>query len=346
MDNIWLHRISHCYDISKILLKEGILTIGYSDFLKDIQFVNVLQDVNLNDDKKWIYFENKNIEIWKGKYRNRYSLWRFIVEFSVGDIVLVPTPGFFSLYKVSSKAKRIDQLSRTILDKVSANLTDGYLYKNNHKIDLGFFIEVEPIHLDISRSLYADNSLTSRMKIRPANANITDLKENINSVIKAKGVEQPINFYNEATDIMAKTLLSVIKDKLNDRKFECLIKWYFEKLNASYVTILAKNQRNKIDGADADVEASFFDLKIKFFIQAKLHTNRESSKAIEQIKKYNDQFKTDDDFKYIPWVITTADYFDNADLENAKKDGIRLITGLEFAKMLLNVGLEDINDAF
>ena len=345
----WLHRISHCFNVSSILLEKGILTIEFSDFLKDEKFFKKLEDKNFFIDEKWNFFESENIKIWGDLYRNRYSLWRFLLEFSIGDIVLVPLPGKFSIYKIVSPPKLIKDLP---IDQINNEMciSNNFLMYNQEKIDLGYFIEVRPLtsqHLNIPRDLYADNSLSSRMKIRLTNANITDLRENIKNIVLSVSEQKPINFYTEASNTMAIALLQVIRDKLNDSKFENLIKWYFEKLGASNVYVLSKNKSDKEDGADADVEATFLDLKIKFFIQAKLHVGKESTWAVEQIKKYHEQFKNnEDDFQYIPWVISTADIYDNEAIEIAKENQVRLIDGIEFAKMLINVGIKNINNAF
>ena len=49
----------------------------------------------------------------------------------------------------------------------------------------------------------------------------------------------------------------------------------------------------------------------------------------------------EDDVVYVFWVISTADNYSDEAIGKAKN--IRLIDGPAFARMLLNVGIEDIN---
>jgi hypothetical protein len=45
-------------------------------------------------------------------------------------------------------------------------------------------------------------------------------------------------------------------------------------------------------------------------------------------------------------VISSADKFSEKAVADAEEKGVRLIDGKEFARMLLDIGLLDINDAF
>ena len=99
MQSYWIHRISHKSEVSYPLLEKGYLSIGFADFANE-EFLNKLR--NKNKDESWECFENKNNEIWKELRRTRHNLWRFLYEFKVGDVVLVPMYKSFSLYKITS----------------------------------------------------------------------------------------------------------------------------------------------------------------------------------------------------------------------------------------------------
>ena len=100
---------------------------------------------------------------------------------------------------------------------------------NGEPIDLGFLIPVELIEGNISRSKYADSSLTSRMKIRQTNANINDLKKNVKDAVERAKLNKPISLYSEIIDSMKEVLITEIRSKLDENKFETLIAWYLKK---------------------------------------------------------------------------------------------------------------------
>lgn len=51
----------------------------------------------------------------------------------------------------------------------------------------------------------------------------------------------------------------------------------------------------------------------------------------------------EDDVVYVFWVISTANNYSDEAIGKAQENNIRLIDGPAFARMLLNVGIEDIN---
>jgi hypothetical protein len=81
-------------------------------------------------------------------------------------------------------------------------------------------------------------------------------------------------------------------------------------------------------------------------IQGKFHGGVTGDKGVEQIIRYSDQKELDDNSTYIKWVITTADDFTEEARDKAEKNKVRLINGHEFARMLINAGVDNISDAF
>ena len=142
-------------------------------------------------------------------------------------------------------------------------------------------------------------------------------------------------------------MLDIIKTQLNPDKFELLVKWYFNKIGATNTYRPAKNSSDKYNGADADIIAEFEPLKIIFYVQTKLHDGKTSQWAVEQISKYKNQHEfAAGDYFIIPWVISTADNFSNEAVVMAQNNNVRLIGGIEFAQMLIDSGITDINKAF
>ena len=340
----WLHRVSYEGDVAIRLLVGGYLSIGWSWFADS----GIESVVNPNSDaQKFEAIMREHNE----ESRSRWGLFRFL-QFNKGDIVVVPLfDGKFSIYRVVGKpmpvSKMTDFAELEMEDgsKIVRNKTGLFIREKTNKIvDLGFVIKVEPIKERLSRYKYADSALTARMKIRPTNVDISDLKESIKNVINANS---PVNLYSSIIEDLAGTLLDAIKKQLRPDKFEYLVRWYFIKLGASNVFIPAKNSPDKKDGADADVIAEFAPLKITIDVQAKFHVDNTDQWAVEQISKYKEQHESgSNETVLIPWVISTADGFSDQAIAMAQENKVRLISGKEFACMLLDAGITNINDAF
>lgn len=340
----WLHRVSHEWDVAYKLLAGGYLSIGW----------NVLAGSGIEKsaaDGDIQRFESIMTERGYQLSRSRRSLWNFF-RFSENDLIVVPLfNGEFSVFKVKGSPGPITELagfSDFMSEDGSRIIRDskGLLrrYESNEAVDLGFAVEVEAVKEWLSRYEYADSKLTSRMKIRQTNADISDLAENIQNVI---GSDTPLNLYAAVIEELAGRLLDAIKAQLTPDKFELLIKWYFERLGASRTLRPAKNSADKWDGADVDIVAEFDSLKIVFYIQAKLHDDVTSQWAVEQISKYRDQHElSSGEYTAIPWVISTADAFSADAITMAQENNVRLVTGGDFGRMLIDAGITDINRAF
>ena len=201
---------------------------------------------------------------------------------------------------------------------------------------------LKPIRINISKKEYAKSYLNSALKFRGTVLYLSDNAKQ--DVITALIATEPISIYSEllesSIDAINKSLLSLSPDK-----FEQLIAWYFRKIGADSAKVLPKNPYQKREFEDADVEAVFENLKLKVVVQAKFYNGKaDLNWACEQIKRYDNLQNDEFDYTCVRWVITTAsiaeynkDYLD---------DNIRIIDGAEFAQMLLDAGIKDIDSAF
>lgn len=342
--NIWLHRISHHAEIAYPLLEKGYLSIGFSDFSE----ADFITDICGNDG--WKLFEKYFDDNWGERPRTRTNLWRFIAEMDEGDWVVVPSWGTFSVYEL--KAEMAQPISSIELPEIKdwhgnniIRKENGLLHKESGElIDLGFVRTVKLIKKDIPRYEYADAALTSRMKIRSTNANISALKESVEKAMNGFTTGQPLNIYSQIISKTRQQILDTIRTELTPDKFEYLVKWYFERIGASDVNIPSKNESGK-DG-DADVIAVFEPIKTIIYSQVKFHTGETSSWAIEQIQSYKDQKETmDDGYSKISWVISSADNFSQESYDFAKEAKVQLIDGKQFTTMLLEAGIVNLDKA-
>ena len=210
-------------------------------------------------------------------------------------MVIVPLYwGYFSIVRVKCSPKPVTELPASALEGLNVILKNDSdmkgIYRDGNEVDLGFYVEIEPIKLDIPRS-YANSALQSRMKIRQTNADINDLESEILAVSKRK---EPVNLHDVIADEAAKIILSAITDNANPIDTEKLVRWYMKKAGAANVYKPSKpaGNPNEDNYADADVAAEF------------------SREAISL----------------------------------AQENSVRLINGMEFAHMLVDAGISDIND--
>lgn len=343
--NYWLHRISQHSELAYPLLERGYISIGFS-CLSNEEF---LEEV-LKGDKSWSYFDKKCLEASGVRKRTRYSLWRFIAEFKIGDIVLVPSWGNFSLYEIVERAvlpSSIDIKGLKDTDNHEIYIKNGLFYREGQhgeeKVDIGFLVRVKPIITNISRYGHADPALRSRMKIRQTNANISDLEQSISNAIQS-GQD---TIYSKVIEQMILPLYSVINSELDDTKIDQLITWYFKKIGATEIKKLPVNEFGKADYADGDICATFEPIRTVIYAQVRHHQYETSDWALQQVYNYRHQKNIiDDEYTYIPWVVSTVYDFDENTKLQAKVAGVRLINGREFARMLIDAGINRIDDAF
>lgn len=346
---IWLHRISYHKEVSYPLLDIGYLSIGFSD-LAEPDFIEKVRGKNGQKE-----FEARTKEWGRG----RWGLWRFVVEMKKGDWVVVPNypnyteSGYFSIFELLDDEPLClsdDEFSKVfseIKDWNGNKLVKGddeYFYRENTEevIDLGFIREVKLIEKDIPKNKYADADLTSKMKILNTNIDITDIKKSVEEALNSFKKNKPINIYSEIVDKTSEEILDIIRSKLNPNKFEKLVEWYFNRIDASEVNIPSKNENDK--EGDVDVIASFDHLKTIICVQVKFHKGETDSTGVKQIGDYIKEIKenTDDEYSRIGWVISSADKFSDDAIKSAKEVGIHLINGKQFVEMILKVGIDGI----
>ena len=228
---------------------------------------------------------------------------------------------------------------KVIIDEEQPN----YLkYKDGRIVDIGFYRKVEIIQSDISRSDYAKQELFSRMKVRQTNVNISDIGYLVDDAVERVRRNQPLNLKEDIIEKAISTVLESIKAIPNDQSFENLVECYLRTIGGKNIEKPAKNE-SPTENGDADRIAYFEELKVAVIVQAKKHIGITDSWAVEQIISYKRNHTTDD-YTSLLWVISTCDdYSEDAKRLAQETNGVRLITGAEFAKMILNAGLSEIN---
>lgn len=338
----WLHRITggdNALEFAHpLLFTHNYLSIGWSDFSEDAFVLDVK-----NKGENAINEAMQNAG-W-GLPRNRWNLWRFIKGMTKGDIVVVPTWGDFSLFEIADD----EVLSNESMDaaiyqdwngnKASRNENGYFQNEAGNIIDLGSYRKVKPVLLHIPREGYADQELYSRMKIRQTNADISDLKESIEYAQKAFEDKKPINLKEQIVEETAPKLLALIEKFTNDLKFEDLVGWYLESLGARVETP-SKNESCTEDG-DADKVGYFENIKTAIMVQVKKHEGTTDDWAVQQIKAFKANHNYSDYYTQM-WVISSCEEYSEKALNEAEAAGVRLINGNEFARMILDAGLEGL----
>lgn len=344
----WLHRISHEGEVSYDLLKKGYLTVGWSRFLNQPdKLIETIKDKD-NDLEFRKYTEDRGI-----KTTSRWSLWNF-GKMKVGDTVLVPMyGGKFGVYRILEEMQPISNMK---IDKFKASnkeefeIKDSYLVNNtiNEPVDLGFIIKVESIlkYEDPKPRNFAESKLISRMRNRQTNSDITDLANEVESAIVAKKPHDVYDVFIE--EIKNKFIKDYIFGEYTPDQIEMLVDQYFKKMGADDVKILAKNEPGKPKGSDADVEATFTDLKTTYYVQVKKRDGQTGMEGLNQIKDYIDNINSnpdDEDEVDIAWLLTTGFFADEVkqkakEYKDKGEANIRLVDGREFVEMIFNAGIE------
>lgn len=342
--NYWLHRITggdYAASVAKSLLDNGhYLSIGWSflsteDILRDILERGI---VAINEH----YAANE-----ANLCRNRWCLLRFLTKMQPGDYVVVPQPGMFSVYKIAD-------------DKILSNETfceihyedswghkplwqGGALYDEwENEIDLGFYRKVVPVKLNIPRETYTKANLISRMKIRQTNTCLNGLEDQILDAINAFEANEPINLKAELLSLFEEIASKKVNEILSSNKFERLVEWYLKSLGANWIDTPAKNSSPSEEG-DADKLAFFEDLKLIIMVQVKKHDETTTHiNAVRQIVAYKEN-NSFEGYSTIMWVISTCKQYSEEAKQFAEEKEVRLITGSEFTRLILERGLSGMN---
>ena len=340
-NNYWLHRVTggeNARGVSLNLLKDGFISIGWSDFSNEKSLEKIRADEQT--------FNQMFIDEWGELPGHRWNLRRFANDMQQGDIVVIPAPYTFSVYRISDdQIYTVESIDKNLLkdwnEEIISLKQDGYLYNsNNLHVDLGFFRKVELLEKDIPRDGFADQSLYSRLKIPKTNTCINDIKNSVIEALKNYRENKPINLRKSILDEASVIVLEKIHKLQNDSKFEDLVKWYFKSLGAKVKTP-SKNESPSEEG-DADIVAYFDKLGIAIMVQAKKHTGETDNWAVQQIKEYKKNHNFED-YTSILWVISTCDNFSEEAIQEAATNEIKLINGKEFARMILDAGLGGLN---
>ena len=341
--NYWLHRITgghNALPLSSELFKKGYISIGWCDFSNEQDLVTIRSG--------WDQFETL-FSGWSPTPRNRYNLWRFVNEMQPGDVVVVPFPYSFAVCEIADDVvytnETIDKELLVDWNGQPVHLKEnGYLYDSKEEedyVDLGFYRKVNFLIKErIPRSEYADQDLFSRLKIRQTNANISDLKNSLNKAIRRFKEKKPIYLRASIIEETWETVLNNIRKLQNDMKFEELVGWYLETVGGTSIKTPAKNESPTEEG-DADRVAFFDKIGVAIMVQAKKHTAETDSWAVTQIESFNKNHLYDR-YKTILWVISTCDKFSEKAQRLAAENEVRLINGEEFAKMIIDVGLDGL----
>jgi predicted Mrr-cat superfamily restriction endonuclease len=342
MTKYWLHRITGGENAIEfahpLLFTHNYLSIGWSDF-SDEAFLENIQEHGVEG----LDEEMQNRDY--GLPKTRWNLWRFIKELKKGDIVVVPTWGEFSIFEIIDDVvftnESMDGNVYQDWNGKIATLHDGYYYTYDDRIiDLGFYRKVKPLLINIPRDGYADQELFSRMKIRQTNADISDLAESIEYARKAFEENNPINLKEQIVEETAPKLLALIERWTTDIKFEDLVEWYLRSLGAR-IEKPSKNESATEQG-DADRVGYFDNIKTAIMVQVKKHEGTTDEWAVQQIKAYKTNHNYGD-YHTQMWVISTCKEYSEKAKNEAVEADVRLIDGLEFAKMILDSGLEGLS---
>ena len=85
-------------------------------------------------------------------------------------------------------------------------------------------------------------------------------------------------------------------------------------------------------------------LHLTISVQAKKHWGQTGDWAVQQITDYAENRKKSDNadtnWSYINWVVSFAEEFTESAVLKAQENGIVLINGRDFCKMLIAAGLD------
>lgn len=333
-----MHRISFEREVKQALLdKKGMLMTGWGL-------------VSTQDFLNRVYRKDKQAfdAAYEKEYRclphNRFFLYMFLNEFKKGDYVLVPGFKDFSIYEIISECPSPkEQIWENVGDVAEVcNLErrpDGIICrKDTHaELELGFFWKVKPVEKNISRELYAMDSLRRRMKFQGTDNNLTVLGHEVEKAIRIYREKKPLNLRQEITKDVSCLVLQKLQAMSSDRTFEKVVEYYLKRIGATRTHIPAKTSLSKEQG-DADVVADFDELQVRTIVQVKHYLKEVDETAVRQIVNAKSCYD-DSNYTLILWVVAACDSFTEQAQRYAEENGVRLIGGSEFASSLLDVGL-------
>ena len=352
---IWLHRCNHYgkaawemlgydYDSKKFSDENGCyISVGCGSGKWSINQYDSIK----KSDAKWQEFEKHYTTGSKPRYR--HFLYKFLFEFKEDDYIVVPSGGEFHVFQIESDEMLTydNPAVKERLEKI--NLSPEKIGNDDFK----FLRKVKPIRVQIQRKGYAVGEFCSKLKYRGTTLEITD--EAAEELKKALKADKPFSIYDRTIQSLTGDLYKNALCQITPDNLESLIEWYFKKKGADIYDVLPKNYSEKVEREDADVLAVFEDLKIRFFVQAKAYNNKNEKNvnldgAINQLNKYMENHVIESNEKYtdVKWIVCLAETnegIENYDKIKEENNDIRFINGMEFAEILLNVGLQNIDEA-
>ena len=249
------------------------------------------------------------------------TMWRFIREMDIGDLVVVPCPAEFYVAKISGPATHDP-----------SKIEDDTAYRRK----VHWLNDKEPIKRASART-----ALISRMKIQGTSARASDLLQEIKECLKNAKVGTEPTFQGDLqTRLVEETLKEMRTGRMDDRGFEGLIGDVLRGLGADSVKIVP---RSKDKGAD--IVATFKVAGVvqqTLVVQAK-HWQPEppvSKAVVEQLIEGIVAESAD-----LGMIVTTGTVSEEAVAcaeeffeDNGKK--IELVDGEYFAKLIVEHGLK------
>ena len=327
--NYFMHRISHEGDIARQLLADGYLSIGYrlAGDSGDAAFAKT------GHADAYAAFEKALEALFRRRFRSRRVLYRFLTEMTVGDLVVVPAGSSFGVYEV--KGEPIPR--KDFPPEVTTIVGDR---------DIGFVLPVAPAAAggtEIGKE-YAGDALVRKLNYRGAGLDITAVGPEVQHALARFRENAPLVVTDDLVEALTASALDRLRKTVTPAQFEELLSDYFERLGATDVTIPSKRDkhgREEKEG-DVDVVARFEPLRTVFYVQAKKHEGTTGKWAVEQIDAFASgqaDLGEADEYAVVKWAVTTGDEFGAEAVALAQERGVVLVTGSEFVRMLLQVGV-------
>ncbi|MFB5652597.1 restriction endonuclease [Leptospira wolffii] len=244
------------------------------------------------------------------------SLWNFIREMNIDDIVLIPSGN--STFYIAKIIGNIEYLENKVEDDTAFSRRVVYLNDKN------------PVIRDLARA-----ATISRLKVYQTCVNASDLTEEILDLLRELESGKVNNFEEEIRRRIVATILKELREgKIDNFGFERLLKNLFIKLGAVNSEIVP---RRNDKGSDLIVEFVIAGiLPIAVSIQAK-HWNDSNPVSKDEITQLLNGM--DSDLTQFGIFITSGIYSEETikyvdETINKEKPKLYLIDGLQLANMI------------
>ena len=163
--NYWVNRITHGFPISGVMFRYGYLTVGWSDSNIELLKTSNKGAHQFNELFRRIFPELSNGD----------SLWRFLMEYEIGDIVVVPFPdehnNTFSVVKIQG---------------------DVEVSKATDITNIGFVRRIKPVKADIPRKILTEKMDKNLFACLKTTYKINDYSNAIQDLLKLWGQQWTI----------------------------------------------------------------------------------------------------------------------------------------------------------